>query len=124
MDEVLRAALRVLRDPEARVLLEAEVRRREDADEALLRLLRALAEADLDLPDADFERLALVRERLADLLRVLDVDERCLVRLRPELDGIRHLLRMYLCDVSGSAEGCQHSAELCGTWLGSALVIR
>jgi len=86
--DVVRAAVRVLRDPPARVLPGAEVRRREEAEEAVLRLLRALAEADLDLPEADFERLPLVLDRLVDLLRVLDVAERRLLRLRPELDGM------------------------------------
>lgn len=88
---MLRAAVRVLRAPAARVLLEAEVRLREEAEEAALRLLRALAEADLDLLEVDFERLPLVFDfdRLVDLLRVRDVAERRLVRLRPELDGIR-----------------------------------
>jgi hypothetical protein len=89
VDEVLRAARRVLPPAELRVLRDAEVRRREEAEEAF-RLLRALAEADLDLLEADFERLPLVFDfdRLADLLRVRDVAERCLARLRPELDGI------------------------------------
>jgi hypothetical protein len=90
VDEVLRAGRRLLREPVLRVLLEAEVRRREEEDDAVLRRLRALDEADLDLLDADFERLPLVFDfdRLADLLRVRDVAERCLARLRPELDGI------------------------------------
>jgi hypothetical protein len=80
----------VLRPAELRVLRDAEVRRREEAEEAALRLLRALAEDDLDRLEADFERLPLVFDfdRLGDLLRVRDVAERCLARLRPELDGI------------------------------------
>jgi hypothetical protein len=90
VDDVERAAERVLRDAELRVLRATEVRRRDEEDEAVLRLLRALAEADLDLPDADFERLPLVLDRLAERLRVLEVPERLLVRvLRRELDGIR-----------------------------------
>lgn len=91
MDEVLRAGRRVLRPAELRVGRDAEARRREEADEAALRLLRALDEADLDLLEADFERVPLVFDfdRVVALLRVRDVAERCLVRLRrPELDGI------------------------------------
>jgi hypothetical protein len=80
----------VLRPAELRVLRDAEARRRDDEDDAVLLVLRARAEADFDLLEPDFERVPLVFDRLADLLRVVDVPERRLVRvLRPELDGIR-----------------------------------
>jgi hypothetical protein len=90
VDETLRAARRVPRPAELRVLRDAGVRRRDEEDDAVLLVLRARAEADFDLLEADFVRVPLVRDRVAERLRLLDVPERRFVRvLRPDLDGIR-----------------------------------